>query len=230
MKAFLIALALATFAALPAAASTITVDGDIGDWQALGLVHTDNITPYPLKHDFNITSYGAMISGGTLYAFIEVDRDVSEFKAFYPGIWINADRNTATELNGMPGELRGFGIDIEVERDSDGPPGLNFWGADGDVTQFMYAVPGGAYAEDGRVFEWSAPVSAIRDAIAGLPDAFQVPTDLPWTVYLAGEGSIDGGWGRDVAGPLDVVPEPCTPVLLVAGLAGLLAYAWRKRK
>lgn len=32
------------------------------------------------------------------------------------------------------------------------------------------------------------------------------------------------------AGVLNVVPEPSTFVLLTAGLIGLLAYAWRKRK
>ena len=32
------------------------------------------------------------------------------------------------------------------------------------------------------------------------------------------------------AGPIAAVPEPSVLLLLAAGLAGLLAHAWRKRK
>jgi hypothetical protein len=50
-----------------------------------------------------------------------------------------------------------------------------------------------------------------------------------WTT--AGTGSpVDNGIDTISVGPAGQVPEPTTISLLVTGLLGLLAYAWRKRK
>ena len=47
--------------------------------------------------------------------------------------------------------------------------------------------------------------------------------------YIVGFGTTSSG-GPTHAFLLTAVPEPSTLLLAVAGLAGLLAYAWRKRK
>ncbi len=127
LRTFLTATAIAAFAAGPAAATGITVDGSISDWQALGLVHTDNIAA-PLGY-LQITAYGATVQNGTFYAFVQTSPGVSGFLYAWPGAWINADQNAGTQLGGLP--LSGLaGTDLVVERDMDiWEPGLNYWGA-----------------------------------------------------------------------------------------------------
>jgi hypothetical protein len=44
------------------------------------------------------------------------------------------------------------------------------------------------------------------------------------------KSALGAGWGRIDNFAVSSVPEPSTIVLLVTGLIGLLAYAWRKRK
>jgi hypothetical protein len=46
----------------------------------------------------------------------------------------------------------------------------------------------------------------------------------------AGNGLVDNGIDTISVGPAGAVPEPATISLLITGLLGLLAYAWRKRK
>jgi hypothetical protein len=229
LRTFLTATAIAAFAAGPAAATDITVDGSISDWQALGLVHTDNIAA-PLGY-LQITAYGATVQNGTFYAFVQTSPGVSGFLYAWTGAWINADQNAGTQLGGLPLSSLA-GTDLVVERDMDiFTPGLNYWGASGNVNNLLSAVSGGQYAQTGNVFEWSAPVSGIIAALAATGKG--VTSGSTWSVYLAGEGTPDDstGFGMDVAGPLTVaVPEPGTLVLLVTGAGCLLVLMHRRRR
>lgn len=216
------------FAAGGALATGITVDGDISDWQALGLVHTDNI--YNGTGYLQIRSYGAVVIGDTFYGYMETTQPVSSFLWVWPGAWINADSSTATELQNLPTTpISVAGVDILFEGDMDPwTPGLNYWGADDDVNQIIGAASGGTYGIGAYVFEASVPVSSIQGAVSALPDG--VPGNFPWRVWIGGEGTPDGqgGYGRSFGGPLTVIPEPGTLALLCCGLLGLAVYAWRR--
>jgi len=241
LLAVLAIVALAAVSAHAGVVAGITVNGDIGDWEALGLLHDDPTGDGAGMVD--IGRYGATVIDDAFYAVMEINWAISKFDTgvIFPGAWINADQlgGDDHQLSGLADELAGTDINLEWGRGAGegtgADPDYNFWGRDDDAGNFVYGgVPGGAHADSGAampgVMEWSAPVASIVDALAGLPD--NVNSNFPWTVMLAVEGSIDGnsGWGRDYAGPLTVVPEPSALALLAGGLLGLLCYAWRKRK
>ncbi len=236
VRTILATLAIVAFVAASAHADLITVDGSIADWTAAGLVHTDNI-PDNSPHDVQITAYGATISNGTFYAFVQYSQPVSNFNALYPGAWIDVDHNAAT-YSGNP--QLGSGVDIDLEYDQNSPTdiSLNYWGG-ADINNDSISA-GSSYAAAGNVVEFSAPVSAINAALGALNTTFPGSSmatagNYPWEVYIASDGWTSADWNPDNAGRCVVsvpvaVPEPGTFVLLAAGLAGLLCYAWRKRK
>ena len=244
MRYFLTALAIVALIASPGPAKAtvvLAVDGLVGDWQTLGLYLNAPIgTPEGAMH---ITHYGAAVFNGTLYAFMELDRPVDNFDRWYPGVFINADENTGTELTtgtGMdPLDVSIAGTDLLVEWDFEAggsSNGLYYYGyGDSIDTQGATIIPDGVTASAGNVLEWSVPVSGIKDTLATLPDG--VDSSLPWSVYLRVEGHLypayqvggDGGWGYNVAGPT-TVPEPGMFILLAGALAAALAHlAWRRR-
>lgn len=226
MRSLFVVLAIVFFvsSAAPVMASLFTVDGSVSDWQAAGLYLNSPISPP--TGALHITHYGAAVSGGTFYAFMELDRPVSDFNRMYPGAWIDIDHNTATSADNLPFGA-GLDLDLEFDQDSHTSMALNYY-AGADITSDSIPVVGGAYALAGNVVEFSAPVSGIISALATLnatyPPAHPATgSSSPWTVYIGGEGYINSGndWGPDVGGPVSVtVPEPGTmAVLAAAGLA-----------
>jgi hypothetical protein len=70
----------------------------------------------------------------------------------------------------------------------------------------------------------SVPTVQSTDAWAGKPISI-------WLHSQTFNGSINGScWNFDNVRLSSITPEPSTLVLLVTGLLGLLAYAWRKRR
>lgn len=241
MRHLMVAMVIAGFACGSAAlGGVITVDGDIGDWQALGLALDSPLSPATPTGIVVLTHYGATIVGDTFYAVMEINRPVSDFdRAIAPGAWINADRNLATELMEDGGTLdsllAGSDIDVEIEGISDGTPAVTYWGLGGEAYEKIDigTMPAGSVAIAGNVVEWSAPVSTIVAALASLPAPYNVDSSLPWSVYVGGEGKINGispSWGRHVGGPIDVVPEPGTLTLLAGAAVALAAAALARRR
>jgi len=84
--------------------------------------------------------------------------------------------------------------------------------------------------------------STWKNAILGNVGANSGATNVQGSWADAGGGTMAlGAWGVDIANDVvwavvnhnsefAVVPEPGTLVLFGAGLLGLVAYAWRKRK
>ncbi|NLF07204.1 MAG: PEP-CTERM sorting domain-containing protein [Pirellulaceae bacterium] len=258
MRYVLATLAIAVLLCTSATAAMITVDGNISDWISLGLVKQDSLGDNPGENPgepygaVDINRYGTTIIDGTLYAFAEITEPLETYvsgttRGFSGGpsmgMWINADQNVATSLTGdgtdLP-ELSGTDIMVEVYDVRMASIGIEYFGAGGDVGNEIpdYLDHGSAAAPyGGYIIEWSAPVSSILEALAGLPGGVQSGSN--WSVYLAGEGRIknpDGStpleWGRDVAGPVVVaVPEPGTFALLAAlGLALAIIGVRRQRR
>lgn len=257
MRTFLVAMAVVAFAATPALAVSITVDGNISDWQAAGLVRTDPVDNLP-PAALDIIGYGATVSNGMFYAMLEFNRQASDFDGTFGGnnriyadATIDADSSTSTALSNLSGTTQNTGTDIMVEwgRNRRNPP-VNFWGAQGDLSKLLTGDPGGAsgtetgvtgavYADSGSaatgVLEWGCPVSSITAALAGLP-ANVTPNPSQWVVSISGQGrtnvntSLGSAYGYDFTTPFTIpVPEPGMLAMLMAAGAALLGYALRRR-
>jgi hypothetical protein len=226
MRRLFVVLAIVFFvsSAAPVMASLFTVDGSAADWQAAGLYLNSPISPP--QGALHITHYGATVSSGTFYAFIELDRPVSDFTRMYPGAWIDVDHNVATSAGNLP---FGAGLDLNLEYDYDSPSSiaLNYYGG-ADITGDSIPVTGGAYASAGNVLEFSAPISGMSSALVTLNATYPgaspaLSISSPMTVYIGGEGKINSGddWGVCIGGPVSVtVPEPgAMAMLAAAGLA-----------
>jgi hypothetical protein len=110
---------------------------------------------------------------------------------------------------------------------------------DSVFTQFPYTnLQGGANNDDLHVFRFAhvagdAYLSVWRDGrllteSAGLyADASQM-SSIGWISTQSGSGQVD--YFRWTPGAYAPVPEPSTILLGCLGIAGLLAYAWRKRR
>ncbi|MCX5653889.1 MAG: PEP-CTERM sorting domain-containing protein, partial [Planctomycetota bacterium] len=97
---------------------------------------------------------------------------------------------------------------------------------------------GWIYGYDGDTQVWSQSVAWIgnqppseddwwRQALTQVTAGAGKPID---NIRLYNPGGTPDQWLRVDNMTVDVVPEPGTLLLLVTGLLGLLAYAWRKRK
>ena len=218
MKKSCIGLLLSVLTVAPAFAAGIVVDGDISDWPATarqkGLIINN------AGGSFQIAQYGAMVQGGTLYGFVEVQNPMgvpggTPDGNVYPGIYIDVDNSTATTVGNVSGFVPA-GVDINVEVDYDtgaipaggGPAGhaVNLWGTAtpaypaGDWAGGSAASSGIDMHNPGQtIFEWSIPVSeviaAVADGAVGAPEN--------WRMYVGGEGGPNGG--RTVG---KVIPHP----------------------
>jgi hypothetical protein len=233
-------LAVATIVALAAVpAYAITVDGDMSDWTAAGLVQTTIVTEG--TGTFQITGWGATIQGDTVYAFVQTQNAMgvpggTPTDNSYPGLWIDIDNSVATTLGGLPGAVPA-GVDINAEIDFDngaiptggGPAGhaVNFWGHGNDWANGSAASTGvDAHNAGQTIFEWSVPLSEVVAEAALCSGAASGPV---WKVYVGGEGGPT--WGREAGGPLLIssVPEPGTIAMLIGAGLALLGYALRRR-
>jgi probable HAF family extracellular repeat protein len=95
----------------------------------------------------------------------------------------------------------------------------------------LSAVVGGV----GKAYIYDAVHDTITDVssltMTGLPTGFAI--NYAYSIgnggHITGAGTPSGG-GATHAYLLTPTPEPSTLLLMVSGLAGLLAYAWRRRK
>lgn len=255
MRHLFAALAITALLGGSAFAVTITVDGNFSDWPA-NLILEDPVGDNPGESGseylgaVDIHRYGVTVIDGYLYGFVQLTEPLTTYTSGTRGFdrgpsigfWIDADQNAATGLNDISSDtpvLFGTDIMVEVFGVRGSPIGVEYYGADDSLDNEITAYYNDGSADainDSYVIEWSAPISSIKAALAGLPD--NVDSSGSWNVYLAGEGRIknaDGStalsWGRDVAGPITVVPEPGTLALLAsAGMALALLGVRRLRR
>lgn len=238
------AMAIMAILTVPATAGTITIDGSLSDWETLGLLSNDAVGDYDIGGT-DLLRYGATISDGIFYAVVELVHSAATFDGDYLWCkaWINADANSATQLNNLWAGTDGSDIGLIWGRGVGAGNGSDkdyyFRGNNDSAWQTISGdVASGAHADSGSllthgVFEWSAPVSSISTALSGLPDG--VTAGETWSVVFGVESFLPppGSQSPDQSGAVTVsnaVPEPGTTALLIAGMIGLLAYAWKRRR
>jgi hypothetical protein len=90
------------------------------------------------------------------------------------------------------------------------------------------ATAGGSYSGG-----WTSSMNLLQIAVptsSGVTIGDLLVQNSDWSKDYAVVSAIVDGVTKDVALTMSSVPEPGTVSLLVAGLLGMLAYAWRKRK
>ena len=93
-------------------------------------------------------------------------------------------------------------------------------------------------ASDSTLNYNSADAALLFDTFAGGPGTENITSDGKRWVYSSDITGTPGTvinhsgvvLGNGGVGGVQLVPEPCSVILLAAGLIGLTAYAWRKRK
>jgi hypothetical protein len=247
VRTLLAALAVLAFATGSVRANTITINGNISDWPA-NQIRTNNIATIRGggvgAGTLDIRSYGAFKDSTTFYGFVQtwdpVGTDAHGWAAdgyrAYPSAFINVDNDVLTSMGDIyqSGNPLPLGCDVDIEYDMDTyTPGLNFWGPpNNDNGASWIPVSGGhaAHSADGRVFEFSAPITSILASVAE-PSGDGAIAASHWTVTMGGEAAPS--YGRELGGPFmteTFVPEPGTLVLLITAGLSLVCYAWRRRR
>lgn len=124
------------------AASAITVDGDISDWDASAIIVDPDDNE---SNQMEMTRWGACSDGTYIYWFAELgdSRTWADFQAsgahMYPGLWMDVDAQSSTYLHDGSDDncadhskeewaQNHRGIDLVVEWGTDMGGTVNYWG------------------------------------------------------------------------------------------------------
>ncbi len=215
---------------MAACAQAITVDGNVSDWDA-GWFVADPVSDG--EGEAEVVNWGAQVSGGMLYGFIEMDKAISIYASgsndIWAGLWIDVDNqggpgdtdsslyhtssHTGHEWAG--GVFQSFDINIEWGvNTSHWGEGYNYWGGNptdpakyDDVSEQGNAITGGATAFAGNFIEFSCPVSGIIAELGTAHLSDNVTAASSWSMGVWVEASINGAgpWGGDNS---DIVMRP----------------------
>ena len=247
LKRALIVVGIFAFAAV--ARADMTVDGDISDWPS-ALIQTDGSNDNA-GSEAEMLRWGAIMTGGNLYGFIEMDTAIATYDSgtndLWAGLWVDVDQqggpgNTPSSLDHNAGQLGAEwagnvfeGFDFLVEwgvNEGHWGEGYNFWGAGDTAGGQGSAISGGAKAYAGNIIEFSVPLSEIFAELATYPD--NVTPGSLWDIGARAEASIGGNgpWGGDNSDTIvtAVIPEPATLTIFTLGVGLLLLLLRRFKK
>ncbi len=252
----MLAALLVAAVACPANAEIVWDDESIGDWkQSNGGpgYYWDELNDGPGVGD--VTRWGVTVENDRLY-FLFLSEDGMNMESEWLGVWIDADQNQSTYLTGTDGaDQWKSDIIIEFGAGASGE-GFNWWGVDGDAGNYEAIGAGeGNYVyrvwpshNNSTVLEGYVTIPALAAKVSEYNDGevwlgscmdvgIRVAGHQSGDDYAGDLGSPDGPADSNPSGvvPADMVtlcgvPEPGTLALLIIGLIGLLAYAWRRRR